>query len=1512
MNRRKVLVGVTIMALAGLIVGFGPWSAVGVGANVPFTVHVGTVAPGSEDIQNAYVKVGTASAVKTDIDGDVSFTLPEGATYDLMVWVHSNASGFKYEGTVSITDGGTETVEFARKTLHVSQDTSSAPAVGGADTKVMFGGAYVKIETNTSGDATYYLPKSSLSYSYEVWKESSFRASGSFTANADETVSVKLTLQLIKVLNRSAPPPLGSSDPCAPVEDAYVKVGGIRKTTGGDGIASFWLPSGLYEDSQVWHSTESSFRKEFDLEVSAAAANPEVVYITQVSFEIRNPGDNALVGSSSVKLGIPSPTLRRDTLTGIVSFWLPDGTYKYEAWKESDFRTSVASISVPGPNPTIVPIYKMEIQVQLDGAVPTGVSPASVKIGGLWKVTDGGWKAVFWLPSRSYSLQAKYDYPCRPMLYSTLAVPGSTQEPVVELPLNTTPPIALCQDKTVVIKNCSASVTPSDIDNGSSDDCGPVTLSLSQDSFDCNDVGPNTVTLTATDLDGNSSTCTATVTVVDEENPTISDIVPASGACLCGVEKFASTYKDDNMLWRIGMDIPGVGWFFIHTDPAPFDPPYSILNPGTYSVMWDTTTSPFSGDGSYNIMSVAWDESNRYAHKFYSVSVDNTPLVLAIPPDITVECTESTDPSNTGQATATDAGCCGLGTVTYSDASTQTSDGSCTDFSYTITRTWTATDACGNASSCVQTITVDDTIAPTASNPAPISAQCAAPAPDISVVTDEADNCTAAPVVAFVSDSSDGKSCPETITRTYSVTDDCGNSINVTQTITVDDTIAPTISCPSDATIKCTESSDPSNTGSATATDNCDPNPGISYGDASTQTSNGSCTDSSYTITRTWTATDACGNASSCVQTITVTNVPPTIAALSGAILGEGTEYIEAGGFTAPCASTWTATVDYGDGTGTQPLSLVGKTFSLTHVYADNGDYIVTVTITDACSDSDTGTCLVTVENVAPTVNAGVDQTVDEGDTVILDPARFNDLGTLDTHAATIDWGDGTAVEAGAVSESPFGPPGSTTGMDGTVAGSHVYADNGAYTVAVTVTDDDGASTADTLIVTVENVAPTVDAGVDQTVDEGDTVALDPARFNDLGTLDTHTATIDWGDGTAVEAGAVTESPFGPPGSTTGMDGTVAGSHVYTLPAAAFIGAYGDYTVTVTVTDDDSGSTSDTLVVRVHDVQPPTTAFVGTPTDPDNDPTPLFEWIGSDDHTLVGDLEYSTNLDGAGWSAWSLATSATIGPVAEGAHTFQVRARDLAGNVESTASYTWYVDLTAPRITLTVPADGAEYLQNSTVLADWTASDPESGLAGTTATGPSGDAIDTSSPGSQTFFVEATDLAGNATRVEHEYRVVYTLSATGPAGGGGGVEGREAGTCFLDRCLAGGGGEFNAVPLTAIYDIGETIGISFSITDDAGDPITNALVAATMVQVTLAGDGTESYEIVGVYAGDPLVFSIMSRVPYYADLGSYALAIRTAVPTEGWQLEAGIYDLWLEFNDGTIVKYRIQIVEPTG
>jgi len=258
-----------------------------------------------------------------------------------------------------------------------------------------------------------------------------------------------------------------------------------------------------------------------------------------------------------------------------------------------------------------------------------------------------------------------------------------------------------------------------------------------------------------------------------------------------------------------------------------------------------------------------------------------------------------------------------------------------------------------------------------------------------------------------------------------------------------------------------------------------------------------------------------------------------------------------------------------------------------TYVVSETGDASYTATIGGDCAadgsitldPGDVKICTITNDdiNVAPTVEAGEDQTVNEGETVSLDPATFNDVGTLDTHTATIDWGDGTAPDAGAVTIPPI-EPGDPAGVNGTVDGSHVYADNGFYTVEVCVTDDDEATTCDTLNVTVNNVAPILDAGGDQTVNEGDIVLLDPATFNDLGTLDTHTATIDWGDGTAPEAGVVFESPFGPPGDAAGANGMVSGSHVY---------AGNDlYTVTICVTDDDGDQTCDTLTVTVKNLPP--------------------------------------------------------------------------------------------------------------------------------------------------------------------------------------------------------------------------------------------------------------------------------------------------------------------------------------
>ncbi|MEO1437890.1 MAG: hypothetical protein AAFV80_20280, partial [Bacteroidota bacterium] len=80
-----------------------------------------------------------------------------------------------------------------------------------------------------------------------------------------------------------------------------------------------------------------------------------------------------------------------------------------------------------------------------------------------------------------------------------------------------TAPTAVCQDITVTLDNNGmANITAADVDGGSTDNCGIASLVVSPSSFDCSNLGANAVTLTVTDNSGNTTSCTATVTVEGE------------------------------------------------------------------------------------------------------------------------------------------------------------------------------------------------------------------------------------------------------------------------------------------------------------------------------------------------------------------------------------------------------------------------------------------------------------------------------------------------------------------------------------------------------------------------------------------------------------------------------------------------------------------------------------------------------------------------------------------------------------------------------------------------------------------------------------------------------------------------------------------------------------------------------------------------------------------------------------------------------------------------------------
>jgi hypothetical protein len=152
-------------------------------------------------------------------------------------------------------------------------------------------------------------------------------------------------------------------------------------------------------------------------------------------------------------------------------------------------------------------------------------------------------------------------------------------------------------------------------------------------------------------------------------------------------------------------------------------------------------------------------------------------------------------------------------------------------------------------------------------------------------------------------------------------------------------------------------------------------------------------------------------------------------------------------------STSWTATVNYGDGSGTQPLALnADKTFLLDHLYAP-GAYDLTVAVSDDAGATGTLVIHVVVNNLAPTVN--LPSSLSFAFTRTLDASgSFTDpgSGSTETYSATVNYGDGTGAQSLVLAGGSF-------------ALHHTYAEAGTYTVAVTVSDSNGGSTTATMVV---------------------------------------------------------------------------------------------------------------------------------------------------------------------------------------------------------------------------------------------------------------------------------------------------------------------------------------------------------------------------------------------------------------------------------------------------------------
>jgi Ca2+-binding RTX toxin-like protein len=291
---------------------------------------------------------------------------------------------------------------------------------------------------------------------------------------------------------------------------------------------------------------------------------------------------------------------------------------------------------------------------------------------------------------------------------------------------------------------------------------------------------------------------------------------------------------------------------------------------------------------------------------------------------------------------------------------------------------------------------------------------------------------------------------------------------------------------------------------------------------------------------------------------VAVRNVAPTVAAGAVELLTESApSFTRTGNFTDPGADTWTAEVNYGDGAGWQPLPLnANKTFTLSHTYADSGNYPVAVRVTDKDGGIGMDSFVVSVANVAPTAVLGNGGAVNEGGmgsvsfTGQFDPA-VPDQGSLRyaydfDNDGTFEVGDGTYVHG--VSDSSVTVPAA-------------YLADGPFgrVIHARVIDKDGGFTDYTTTITVDDLAPTAGVSGPATLVGGQTAtftltASDPSPIDQAAGF---TFLIDW-DGDGVVDQLVT----GPSGTTVTHVFTTGGNVTVRVAAVDKDGLAGPFATT--------------------------------------------------------------------------------------------------------------------------------------------------------------------------------------------------------------------------------------------------------------------------------------------------------------------------------------------------------------
>ena len=529
---------------------------------------------------------------------------------------------------------------------------------------------------------------------------------------------------------------------------------------------------------------------------------------------------------------------------------------------------------------------------------------------------------------------------------------------------DTVPPTAVCQDITIQLDATgSASIVAADVDGGSFDNCGIDAIGVDQTIFDCSQVGDNTVVLTVVDVNGNESTCEATVTVEDNVNP--------NASC-----QDITIYLDANGDASILASEINAG---------------SNANCGVDTVFVNPNTFTCAEVGNNTVTLTVVDNNGNSSTCTANVEVLDTISPIALCQDLTIQLDANGQSSfNVPEIDNGSFDNCAVDNMTVDQTSFDCSEvGS-------NTVTLTVTDVNGNISTCTSEITVEDTVPPTASCADFVvqldaSGQAVITTSDIDNNSD--DNCA----VASLALDQENFDCSEVgiNTVTLTVTDVNGNESTCSATVIVEDNVPPVMAC-QDITVYLDALGEvsilPTDVDAGT-TDNCEL-------DTLYVTPNQFTCSGVGVNPVTLTATDVNQNTSSCVVNVAVID---TIAPI--AVCQDLTIQLDSLGQ----ATIEPSEIDNGsnDACGVFSMTVDVSTFDCSTITSNT----VTLTVEDNNGNTSTCTAEVTIEdNVAP-------EAVCEGVTLYLD-----DNGTVFLANADVDGGstDNCAVDSIFLAQNDF------------------------------------------------------------------------------------------------------------------------------------------------------------------------------------------------------------------------------------------------------------------------------------------------------------------------------------------------------------------------------------------------------------------------------------------------------------------------------------------------------------